>query len=150
GPQGDRAIPIGDFHRLPGATPQVDTNLQPGELITAIDLPATPFATRAYYLKVRDRASYAFALVSVAAMLDVDVQRRIKAARLVLGGVAHKPWRAPDAERALVGRLADDEAFRDAARRALAGAQTYAHNAFKVELAHRSIVRALAITAAVA
>ena len=107
GPQGERTIPFADFHRLPGDTPNVETNLQPNELITAVDLPALPFATRSHYLKVRDRASYAFALVSVAAVLELE-DGQIKSARVALGGVAHKPWRATKAEQALTGKSADD------------------------------------------
>ena len=91
GPKGDRQIPIADFHRLPGITPERDTNLASDELIVALDLPAMPFATRSHYLKVRDRASYAFALLSVAAALDLDSTKKIKAARVALGGVADKP-----------------------------------------------------------
>ena len=147
GPQGDRAIPIADFYRLPGDTPQLDTNLAPGELITAIDLPASASSPRAHYLKVRDRASYAFAVVSVAATLDLDSAGRIGAARFALGGVAHKPWRVPEAERLLVGRSAEEATFRVAAARALEGARPYRDNAFKVELARRSIVRALSTAA---
>ena len=98
GAEGERAIPFADFHRLPGTTPNVDTNLQPNELITAVDLPAIPFATRSHYLKVRDRASYAFALVSVAAALEMEGEKS-NAARVALGGVAHKPWRAPKPSR---------------------------------------------------
>src|SRR5438105_13460364 len=94
GPNGEREIPMADFHRLPGDTPERDTNLTPDELIVAVDLPAMPFATRSHYLKVRDRASYAFALVSVAAALDLDSNETIKVARVALGGVANKPWRA--------------------------------------------------------
>src|SRR5437588_3137917 len=104
GPKGEREIPSADFHRLPGNTPNIDTNLQPDELIIAVDLPEIPFATRSHYLKVRDRASYAFALVSVAAALDVDSNNKIKAARIALGGVAHKPWRASKAEAELIGK----------------------------------------------
>src|SRR5438477_1252290 len=111
GPKGGREIPFADFHRLPGSTPERDTNLVRDELITAVDLPAIPFATRSHYLKVRDRASYAFALVSVAATLDVQ-NGTINAARLALGGVAHKPWRARNAEAALVGQAAGEKAFR--------------------------------------
>jgi xanthine dehydrogenase YagS FAD-binding subunit len=148
GPQGDRTIPITEFYRLPGTTPQFDTNLQPGELITAVDVPAMPAAHRAHYLKVRDRASYAFALVSVATMLELDANRRIRAARVALGGVAHRPWRVPDAERLLVGRPADEGAFRAAAAKLVDGARPYRDNAFKVELARRSVVRALATAAA--
>lgn len=150
GPGGDRAIPIRDFHRLPGDTPQVDTNLRPGELITAVDLPAAPIATRSHYLKVRDRASFAFALVSVAAVLDLDPQGTVRDARLALGGVAHKPWRVTDAERALVGRRIDDASVGAAADALLVGARPYRENAFKVELVRRSVARALATTAALA
>src|SRR5438045_6007715 len=98
-PKGEREILFADFHRLPGNTPQRDTNLEHDELIEYVDLPAIPFATRSHYLKVRDRASYAFALVSVAAALDLDSSKKIKAARIALGGVAHKPWRANTAEK---------------------------------------------------
>ena len=102
GTKGERTIPIGGFHRLPGTTPQLDTNLKPGELILSIDLPKSSYASHSHYLKVRDRASYAFALVSVAAALELD-GKRISSARIALGGVAHKPWRSEDAEKALVG-----------------------------------------------
>jgi len=148
GPKGEREIPIADFHRLPGDTPNVDTNLQPNELITAVDLPALPFATRSHYLKVRDRASYAFAIVSVAAILDLRADGTINGARIALGGVAHKPWRALEAEKTLVGKKTDEESFRAAAVAALANAKGYKHNAFKIELAKRSIVRALTTVAA--
>ena len=146
--KGERQIPIADFHRLPGATPNVDTNLQADELITAVDLPAMPFAVRSSYLKVRDRASYAFALVSVAAVLDLAADRKINNVRIALGGVAHKPWRALEAEKQLIGQVADEKAFRAAAETALQGAKGYKDNAFKIELAKRSIVRALMTTAA--
>src|SRR5437868_3253053 len=142
GPAGARQIPLVDFHRLPGDTPQIETNLRPDELIVAVDLPNSPFARRSRYLKIRDRAQYAFALVSVAAALDVQ-QGRINAARLALGGVAHKPWRALDAEKVLTGARADAQTFRAAAEAALKGAQPQQHNAFKVELARRAIVRLL-------
>jgi xanthine dehydrogenase YagS FAD-binding subunit len=147
--RGEREIAITEFHRLPGTTPNVDTNLQADELITAVDLPAMPFAVRSSYLKVRDRASYAFALVSVAAVLDLGPDRKINNVRLALGGVAHKPWRAVEAEKQLVGQVADENAFRAAAQTALAGAKAYEHNKFKIELAKRSIVRALTTTAAI-
>jgi xanthine dehydrogenase YagS FAD-binding subunit len=149
GPKGERAIPFADFHRLPGNTPNVETNLQPNELITAVDLPALPFATRSHYLKVRDRASYAFALVSVAAALELE-NGLIKSARLALGGVAHKPWRATKAEQALAGKRPDAEAFAAAAAAELAAAKGYKYNSFKIELAKRSIVRALTTVAAMA
>jgi xanthine dehydrogenase YagS FAD-binding subunit len=148
GPKGEREIPIADFHRLPGSTPNVDTNLQPDELIIAVDLPAAPFATRSHYLKVRDRASYAFAIVSVAAILDLRTDGTVNGARIALGGVAHKPWRALEAEKKLIGQKADGESFRAAAEGALAGAKGYKHNAFKIELAKRSVVRALTTVAA--
>ena len=128
----ERTIPIGDFHRLPGETPEKDNNLQHGELIVAIDLPKSNFANNYYYLKVRDRASYAFALVAVAAALEID-NGTIKQARVVIGGVAHKPWRSEDAEFALSGKRPSEEAFRGAAIAALAGARPLAHNAYKVD-----------------
>jgi xanthine dehydrogenase YagS FAD-binding subunit len=143
GAQGrERAIPVNDFHRLPGDTPQQDSNLAHGELITAIELPKSNFAKNYYYLKVRDRASYAFALVAVAAALELD-GGRVKQARIVLGSVAHKPWRSREAEAALVGASASEESFRRAADAALAGAKPLAHNAYKVELGKRAVMRAL-------
>jgi xanthine dehydrogenase YagS FAD-binding subunit len=148
GPAGERAIPIGEFHRLPGRTPHVETELRAGELITAVRLPARPFARRSHYLKVRDRRSFAFALVSVAAALDLDGGGTIRAARLALGGVAHKPWRVPEAEAALIGRRAEPGAYTAAAEILLDGAEPQRDNAFKVELARRSVVRALTVTAA--
>lgn len=148
GPGGERQIPIADFHRLPGTTPNVDTNLRDDELIVTVDLPATPFATRSHYLKIRDRASYAFAIVSVAAALEIDASRKITAARIAMGGVAHKPWRAQKAEEQLVGKTADEKTFQAAAEAELAAAKGYAHNTFKIELAKRTIVRALTTTSA--
>lgn len=138
----ERTIPIGEFHRLPGDTPEKDTNLAHGELIVAIELPRSPFAQHSYYLKVRDRASYAFALVAVAAAMDLD-GGTIRQARVVLGGVAHQPWRSREAEQALAGKPANEESFRRAAEAALEGAKPLAHNAFKIELGKRAIVRAL-------
>jgi len=142
GPRGARAIPLTEFHRLPGDTPNIDTNLQSGELVTAVELPATPFAARSHYLKIRDRASYAFALVSAAVALDVQAGT-IRSARVALGGVAHKPWRATAAENALAGQPATEASFNRAAEAALAGARGYEHNTFKIELAKHTIVRAL-------
>ena len=143
GAQGrERTIPINDFHRLPGDTPQKDNNLEHGELIVAIDLPKSGFAKNYYYLKVRDRASYAFALVAVAAALELD-GGRIRQARVVMGSVAHKPWRSSEAEAALLGKPASEESFGRAADAALAGAKPLAHNAYKVELGKRAVVRAL-------
>ncbi len=143
GPKGEREIAFQDFHRLPGATPDRETNLAPDEMITAVDLPAHPFAAHSHYLKVRDRESYAFALVSVAAALDIAPDGKIRTARIALGGVAHKPWRATEADAWLVGKTADEETFRAAADAALEGAKGYQHNSFKIELARRIIVRAL-------
>ena len=142
GPRGERTIALADFHRLPGDTPQRDTTLAPGELIVGVDLPADGFADHAHYLKLRDRASYAFALVSVAAALDVR-GGVIQDAALALGGVAHKPWRRPEAEARLVGRAPSDAAFGEAADLLLEGARPASQNAFKVTLARRAIVRAL-------
>ena len=142
GPRGEREIPFAEFHRLPGDHPEKDTNLEPDELITAVDLPAAPWAKNSHYLKVRDRASYAFAIVSVAAALEVD-GGTIKTARVALGGVAHKPWRSHAAEEKLVGAKADADTFHAAAHAAMADARGYKYNTFKIELARRSIVRAL-------
>jgi xanthine dehydrogenase YagS FAD-binding subunit len=149
GPQGERTIPVGEFHRLPGQTPNLETNLQPNELVTAVELPAISFATRSHYLKVRDRASYAFALVSVAAALELE-NGAIKSARIALGGVAHKPWRASKAEQALAGKAPDDQNFRAAAEAELAAAKGYKYNSFKIELAKRAITRALGTVAKMA
>ena len=142
GPSGPRSIPIGEFHRLPGDTPEIDTNLRHDELITAIDLPALPVARNSIYLKVRDRPSFAFALVSVAGALAL-ADSHIRAVRLALGGVAHKPWRAHRAEEILTGAPASAEVFRRAAEAELLAAVGYEYNAFKIELATRSLVRAL-------
>jgi xanthine dehydrogenase YagS FAD-binding subunit len=142
GPAGDRVIAITDFHRLPMDTPQRDTNLEPNELITAVELPAQGFRTHYSYLKLRDRLSYAFALVSVAAALDLEGDR-VKEARLALGGVAHKPWRDRQAEEVLRGREATPTNFGHAAQVLLRDARGFAHNSFKIDLAARAIVRAL-------
>ncbi|MHA6249608.1 FAD binding domain-containing protein [Pontibacter sp. CAU 1760] len=142
GPNGQRSIAFADFHRLPGDTPEIETDLAPDELITSIELPAEGFATNYAYLKVRDRASYAFALVSVAACLDLEGDT-VKEARIALGGVAHKPWRLPAAEALLHGQRATAANFRKVAEAYLAGAEGYQHNTFKIELAKRTIVRAL-------
>lgn len=147
GPQGERRVPMSDFHRLPGDTPQRDTLLEAGELILAIELPAAGFAGHHAYLKLRDRASFAFALVSVAAALELDEGGQIRQARIALGGVAHKPWRRADVEASLVGQPATAEHFAAAAELLLKDAQPLAHNAFKVELARRAVVRALTTAA---
>lgn len=138
----ERAIPFADFHLLPGAHPERETTLRGGELIMGIDIPALAFAKRSLYLKVRDRASYAFALASAAVALDVQ-GATIRGARVALGGVGTKPWRSHEAERALVGRPATGATFAAAADAALHGAVTYKHNAFKLLLAKRTLVRAL-------
>jgi xanthine dehydrogenase YagS FAD-binding subunit len=142
GPSGERTIALTDFHRLPGTTPQRDTNLQSDEIVTAVELPARGFAKNYTYLKIRDRLSYAFALVSVAAALELDGET-IKEARLALGGVAHKPWRDTGAEAALRGQTANRAAFTQTADLILRDAKGFAHNAFKIDLARRVIVRAL-------
>jgi len=142
GPDGARQVPLVDFHRLPEDQPQIDTVIRPGELITAVELPPMPFARHSHYLKARDRASYAFALVSVAVAVDLD-GGSIRDVRIALGGVAHKPWRALDAEQVLRGQAPSADALARAGAAAVAGAQPYPHNAFKVELAQRAVVRAL-------
>lgn len=142
GPHGQRRIDLVDFHRLPGDTPQHDNVLTDGELITAIELPREGFASHCAYLKLRDRASYAFALVSVAAALELDGEV-IRRARIALGGVAHKPWRLEEAEALLAGKRAEEQSFARAAECLLQGAQPLADNAFKIDLARRAIVRAL-------
>jgi xanthine dehydrogenase YagS FAD-binding subunit len=142
GPSGERVIAFADFHRLPGDTPQRDSNLDPNEIITAVELPAQGFAANYSYLKIRDRLSYAFALISVAAALELDGDS-IKDARLALGGVAHKPWRDPAAEAALRGQAANPATFQRAADLLLRDARGFAHNTFKIDLARRAIVRAL-------
>ena len=149
-PNGERTIAFEEFHRLPGDTPERDTNLAPGELITAVELPANGFATHWHYLKVRDRASFAFALVSVAAALDVADDGTIRDARIALGGVAHKPWRARETEKKLVGTRLNDATLVDAANAAVAGAKTYPGNAFKLKLAPAAIERAVRIAGGVA
>ena len=148
GPAGDRRIPFADFHRLPGETPQIDNNLKKGELIVAVEIPDNTLANNVYYLKVRDRASYAFALVSVAAALQLN-NGRIEKVRLAMGGVAHKPWRLFEAENILVGKEASMENFKAAARVAMAGAKAYEHNAFKLKMAPNSILEALRVAAGI-
>jgi xanthine dehydrogenase YagS FAD-binding subunit len=142
GPRGDRKLPIADFHSVPGVHPDVESVLQPGELVTAVELPATAFAARSRYTKVRDRASFAFALASAAIALDLQ-GTTIRDARVALGGVATKPWRSKGAEQALIGQPATLDTFQRAAVAALDGAQPQGDNAFKIELARRTVVRAL-------
>ena len=148
GPQGERTIPFADYHRLPGDEPWRDSTLQPGELVTAIDLPADDFTTNYTYLKLRDRLSYAFALVSVAVAMRLEEDGTIAEARVALGGVAHKPWRVPSADALLRGRRPDDTAFGEVAAAILEGAAGHGENDFKVELARRAVIRALAQAAA--
>jgi xanthine dehydrogenase YagS FAD-binding subunit len=149
GPKGERVIPMADFHRLPGNTPQIDTNLQADELVMSIDLPPSPYAAHSHYLKVRDRASYEFALVSVAAALDLQ-DNLIKTGRVALGGVAHKPWRSEKAEAMLAGQAPAAPLFEKVAAELTMGAQPRKDNAFKVEMARRAIVRALSVAGGVA
>jgi len=141
GPQGPRTIPLADFHRLPGESPERDTALQAGELITAVELPPEGFPSHSHYLKIRDRASYAFALVSVAVGLKLEGEH-ITEARLALGGVAPKPWRVSAADEALRGQLIGKRSFAQAAEQLLHGAEGFEHNRFKIELARRAIIRA--------
>jgi xanthine dehydrogenase YagS FAD-binding subunit len=142
GPDGARQVPAIDFHRLPEDRPELDTVIRPGELITAVELPPMPFARHSHYLKVRDRASYAFALVSVAVAVDLD-GGNFRDVRIALGGVAHKPWRAGNAEQILRGQAPSAELLARAGAAAVEGAQPQSENAFKVELAQRAVVRAL-------
>ena len=147
GPVGERRIPIADFHRLAGDTPERDTILDVREIITAVELPAKGFPANWTYLKLRDRLSYAFALVSVAVGLELE-RGIIADARLALGGVAHKPWRDPRAEAALCGRKPDDAAFAATAELVLREARHFTHNEFKIDLTRRAIIRALRQAAA--
>jgi xanthine dehydrogenase YagS FAD-binding subunit len=142
GPVAPRVIPIEDFYCLPGATPHVETVLKPDELITKVEIPVEPWFTHSHYTKVRDRASYAFALVSAAVALDVDGDK-IRDARIAMGGVGTIPWRSPEAEAALKGKSPNTDTFRAAAEAALADARPHHHNAFKVKLAKATVVRAL-------
>jgi xanthine dehydrogenase YagS FAD-binding subunit len=141
GKDGDRVIAFEDFHRLPGDQPQADNTLNPGEMVTSIDLPPNFFTKNVTYLKLRDRQSYAFALVSVAAALELEGDT-IKDIRMALGGVAHKPWRNKDAEKEMIGKTASTENFKLLAETVLSGAIGCGDNTFKIELAKRAIVRA--------
>ena len=140
GPDGDRVLAFAAFHRLPGDTPNIDNNLKHGEIITSIDLPEKGFPENYSYLKLRDRSSYSFALVSVATAFDLE-NNKIKEARIALGGVAHKPWRVPEAETFLKDKEPNIETFSAAAKIILQGAKGYEHNNFKIELAKRAIIR---------
>ncbi len=148
GPKGHHVMPVREFHRLPGKTPELDTNLQHDELITGVHLPASAakFAEHSYYLKARDRQSYAFALVSVAAGLELE-GNTIKSVAFALGGVAHKPWTSKAAEQALIGKPATAETYKAAATAAMQGATGYSSNTFKIELAKQCIVHAFTLAA---
>jgi len=139
--KGEKKIPFGDFHRLPGNTPELDNNLQPGDLINHVFIPANSY-NKAYYLKIRDRLSYAFALVSVAVALEIK-EGRISKAAMAMGGVAHKPWRLTAVEQLLMGKAPAVELFSEAAELAMQGASTYEHNAYKVKLGKAAIIEAL-------
>ena len=147
GADGTRKVAIGDFHRLPGDTPDIETVLRPGEMITGIDLPASAMARRSHYLKVRDRASFEFAVVSAAVALDIDAGT-IRAARVAAGGVGTKPWRLPEVEAALIGKPADAASLKQAAEQSGAGAKPARMNGFKLVLLRRSVLRALQTVAA--
>src|SRR3954464_3778690 len=147
GPGGERTVPLTDFHRLPDAAPHLETVLEPGEVIAAVTVPASPAARLSHYLKVRDRDSFEFAVVSAAVALDMD-GARIRAARVALGGVGTKPWRVPRVEAALAGASLDLATLRPAAALAAEGAQGHGHNDFKIELMQRAIVRAVEIAGA--
>ncbi|MDB5007055.1 MAG: xanthine dehydrogenase YagS FAD-binding subunit [Mucilaginibacter sp.] len=142
GKKGERRIPFTEFHRLPGEHPDVDNTLAKDEMIIGVDIPDNNFAKNSYYLKVRDRQSYAFALVSVAAGLDIS-NGTIRQARLAMGGVAHKPWRLFEAEKFLVGKAVSEDSFKQAAQIAMQGAKAYEYNAFKLKLAPATITEAL-------
>jgi len=149
GPKGSRAIPFGDFHLLPGNTPDRETALEPGDLITHVALPPPVAGSRQVYLKLRDRASYEFALASAAVVLTLEgAGGKVTRARIALGGVGTKPWRSPEAEKALVGQSANAASFRAAAEAALRGAKPQSENGFKVELAKRCLAHALQTAAA--
>ncbi|WP_376087684.1 FAD binding domain-containing protein [Roseomonas sp. CCTCC AB2023176] len=147
GPGGERRIPMAEFHRLPGHEPERDTNLARDEIVLAVELPAHRFGLHHTYLKLRDRLSYAFALVSVAAAMEIE-DGTIRRARIALGGVAHKPWRVEAAERMIEGIRPDPRRFDEVAEYLLEGARGFQHNAFKIDLARRAIHRALAQAAA--
>ena len=149
GPQGTRSIPLADFHTLPVDRPEIESVLREGELITHVEIPSSPFAATSHYRKVRDRASYAFALASAAVALELK-EGKIRSARVALGGVATKPWRSLEAEDVLTGQAPAVEIFRRAAEAALHSAVPRKHNAFKIELAKRTLVRALATVGGVA
>jgi xanthine dehydrogenase YagS FAD-binding subunit len=143
GSKGVRTIPFNEFHLLPGATPQYETTLRADELITSVDIPALAYGAHSHYLKVRDRSSYEFALTSAAVAMDIQ-GGRVQSARVALGGVGTKPWRSIVAEKVLTGALANEQTYRTAAEAAMSEAKAYKFNGFKIELAKRTLVRALA------
>jgi len=147
GPKGSRAVPFGDFHLLPGSTPQRETVLEPGDLITHVTLPPPVIGSKQLYLKLRDRASYEFALASAAVVLTIGSGKTTRA-RIALGGVGTKPWRSLDAERALAGKTSNEATFRQAAEAALREAKPQSENGFKIELAKRCLTYALRTAAA--
>jgi xanthine dehydrogenase YagS FAD-binding subunit len=147
GPKGSRTVAFGDFHVLPGNTPHRETVLEPGDLITHVTLPPPIAGSKQVYLKLRDRASYEFALASAAVVLTIS-SGNISRARIALGGVGTKPWRAPQAEAALTGKPASDATFRQAAEAALRGAKPQSENKFKIELAKRCVVHSLRMATA--
>ncbi len=149
GPKGERTIHIADFHRLPGDHPELDNTLQKGELITAIDLPYSPFTKNVYYLKVRDRSSYAFALVSAAVALHIE-NGTIKEVQMAMGGVAHKPWRLTAAEAFLKGKIVSEDNFKQAAQIAMQGAKAYQYNQFKLKLAPNTLLQGLKMASGLA
>jgi xanthine dehydrogenase YagS FAD-binding subunit len=142
GPRGSRTIPFSEYHRLPGDAPEKDNTLEHGEIVTSIEIPANNFKNKFYYLKVRDRSSYAFALISIAAALELD-GNNIKKARLAMGGVAHKPWRLQAAEDYLTGKPANEDSFKEAANIAMKDARPLSENQYKIPLGNKAIVRAL-------
>jgi xanthine dehydrogenase YagS FAD-binding subunit len=144
GPKGDRGIPFQNFHRLPGNLPQKDNTLERGELIVAVEIPDNTYKKHVHYLKVRDRTSYAFALVSVAVAVDMQ-GNTIKDVRLGMGGIAHKPWRLTEAENFLKGKQAFEAVFRQAAELAMRNAKGFGHNNFKLKLAPNTVVEALKV-----
>ena len=146
GPKGFHAVPFGEFHLLPGNTPQLETVLEPGDLITHVTLPPPVAASKQIYLKLRDRASYEFALASAAVVVTI-ARGNVTRARIALGGVGTKPWRSPQAEATLVGQRANEANFRKAAEAALSGARPQSENAFKIELAKRCLTHALQLAA---
>ncbi len=149
GPKGQRKVLFSEFHRLPGNTPQIENVLLPGELITAVEIPALHYSSRSHYLKLRDRASYEFALCSAAVALDIQGGKIVQA-KIAMGGVGTKPWRAYAAEKVLMGSSVSDDRFRAAAEAALSEAKPHKYNGFKIDLSKRTLIRALTTTSEIA